>query len=116
MVKRLIALLIAAVFLVVVQPGAMAMPTMPPPTSTHMMDCGSQTIAKCDHNMPMPKQNTPCKNMAVCLGMLNCFAAAIMPANGQMSFPVAAEKPTPWPLRQAGHGLTRQPDNPPPIA
>ncbi len=70
-------------------------------------------MTKCDHSMPMQKHGTPCKD---CLGMLNCFAPAVMPANNQATVPAMVTGSPSWYLQESGASLTLQPDNPPPIA
>ncbi len=115
--KKFVALLIAAVFLVAVQPGAMAMPA----TSTHSVmqvtNCCSQEMANCDRNMPVQKHGTPCKGAANCPGMLKCSAAAaVVPAIGTVIPPIVVTGSPLWHLQESGSSLAPQPDNPPPIA
>lgn len=115
--RRIITLLNAVIFLVAVQPGAMAMQAAPSHTIVmHGMDCGSSENVKCDHSMPMQKQGTPCKDMGNCLGMLGCYATAVVPAISQAFLPTAATSSPSWHLQEGGPSLTLQPDNPPPIA
>lgn len=114
--KKLLALLIAAVLLVAVQPGAAAMPVTPAHSSMSMMDCGSQAIMKCNHCMPMQKHSHPCKDMTSCLGMLNCSMAFVVPVGGYVMVPVAVTRSSSWPLQETGSSLSLRPDNPPPIA
>ncbi len=74
--RTFISLFVAVVFTIAATPGSMAMPApkvMDQSMSMAGMDCSGKTSADCDHMKAHQDQNKPCKNMAACLGMLNCF-------------------------------------------
>lgn len=115
--RALISLLVAVVFTIAATPGSMAMPA-PKPMGHAMsmagMDCAGK--AGCDHMKAHQDQGKPCKNMAGCLGMLNCFGMGAVDVGALSSpLPVIAEVAVPI-LHQTAAGLTLRPDNPPPIA
>jgi len=119
--RAVLSALLAVVFVIAAEPGAMAMPPM---VSQKMMVMDGKAMDCCDHDKPHSQKNsdsqkdsgTPCKSMAACAGMLSCFGiAAIIDEHssqvrtsvlyGAIGFPQAVTQ-----------GLTLQPDNPPPIA
>jgi hypothetical protein len=115
-----ISLVIALVFAIAAMPGAMAMPA-PTSHASHSMavasvkDCCAQGQSPCQHMKAHKDHGKPCKNMVICLGMLNCFGmgaidvAAAAPPVLLQDMPVAIS-------HQTVSGLTLTPDNPPPIA
>ncbi len=116
LVKRIIALLIAAVFLVATQPGSMAMPATSTHTAMQMTNCcGSQETAKCDHGQPMQKHGSPCKDMANCIGMLNCMTFTAISQSQAAVEPHSLTAPRTWHSFKFEAGITLPPDNPPPI-
>ncbi len=115
--RALTSLLVAVVFTIAATPGSMAMPapkTMDQSMSMAGMDCSGK--AGCDHMKAHQDQGKPCKNMAACLGMLNCFGmGAVDVGVASSALPVITEAAVPI-LHQTVAGLTLRPDNPPPIA
>lgn len=109
--RGLIGALVALVFAIAAEPGAMAMPAQRPMA----MDCAHHAAPPCNHMKPLKEQGTPCKGMTMCLGMFSCFGMTavaikdIAPANGTVQ--ILAPR-----LDESAHGLTYPPDNPPPIA
>lgn len=116
--KRFVTLLIAAIFLLAVQPGTMAMPVVYSHSmSTHVTHSMSQQNMECDHSMPMQKHGNPCKDMGCCMGMLSCFGiAAAVPGGAAVILQLSLTATQAWPTRDLGLGITLAPDNPPPIA
>lgn len=118
--RALLSLLVAVVFAIAAEPGAMAMPqphkmAMPTMEMAAMTACGMQADAGCDHMKPQKSEQSPCKSMAVCMGLLSCFGIAAIAAD----HPFVADAPARLSLLRAyqpGFGLTVPPDNPPPIA
>jgi hypothetical protein len=109
--RVLISILMAVVFVIAVEPGVMAMPA----PQAMKMDCSGKAAPACDH-MKAPKDTgTPCKNMSICVGMLNCFGMAAVAADHPSPLAATARATVPF-LQQTASGLTLQPDNPPPIA
>jgi hypothetical protein len=117
-VRTWISLVIALVFAIAAMPGSMAMPA-PVSHASHstasVKDCSGQGQSPCEHMKAHKDQGKPCKNMAICLGMMNCFgmgavdvAIAAVPVLLQ-DMPVAVS-------HQTVTGLTLTPVNPPPIA
>ena len=101
---------IAVAFTLAVEPGAMAMPTARPATST------AHAMPACDHAKQHVDKNAPCKGMTICFGMLACYGmAAVAAADYPMPVRVTAYSPAPH-FEQAAFGLTDPPENPPPIA
>ena len=113
--RKFAAVFMAAILALAVEPAALAMPA-PHSATMQAMHCASHEKAGCDHSMPQHRRGTPCKNMANCLGMLNCFAMAVMPVDAMATLPLALAHSPSWHLQDAGPGITIQPDNPPPIA
>jgi hypothetical protein len=120
--KNLLKGIIAAAFLLAAEPGLMPMPPMP--TGPQMAMAGHVMMA---HGMTNPAAGGPCmaKNsgkimpndcIGVCAGMFTCYgvtalAAANLPPFLTGTIPYRADHPD---LRATG--LTRPPENPPPIA
>jgi hypothetical protein len=102
--RSVIAAFVAAVFVIAVQPGSMAMPA---PQTT------------CDHHGGHAKlpdgKNVPCKGMAMCLGMFACYGIAAVEAHVAV-LPQADACRTIVSANEVASGLTHPPDNPPPIA
>ncbi|MDE2183991.1 MAG: hypothetical protein KGJ78_13310 [Alphaproteobacteria bacterium] len=115
--RRFVALLIAAIFLLAVQPGAMAMPAATShPMSNHVAQLMPQGTMACDQSMPMKKQDTQHKDMGCCAGMLNCFGMAVISTDNRAVLHLTAKGSPPWSVQEPGPSLALQPDNPPPIA
>jgi hypothetical protein len=110
--SRCIATLVAAIFVIAVEPGAMAMNT-PQPASAAA--CGDHAKMACHHHMPQKERKAPCKSMSACLGMLNCFGMAALAADHAALPQIAARAPVPY-AHSDGDGISPLPDNPPPIA
>jgi hypothetical protein len=103
--RSVIAALVAAVFVIAVEPGSMAMPA-PQTACTHH---------HAGHAKLPDGKNAPCKGMAMCLGMFACYGlsavethAAVLPQTDAHMSVVSAD--------DVVSGLTHPPDNPPPIA
>lgn len=109
--RSLVSLFVAVVFAIAVTPGSMAMPA----PQTMKMDCASMAAPSCDHMKSHKDQGKPCKSMAVCLGMLNCFGMAAVDIAPVARLPVTFDVHVAI-SHQAVSGLTLTPDNPPPIA
>ena len=117
--RVVLSLLVAVVFAV----AAMAMPAQVPNNHAKMDDCAQHAKAMhcCDHDSGlksadkhMPGKDSPCKNMAACLGMLSCFSMAAV----DFVVPQALVPPRDAPVafaHQTVSGLTHRPDHPPPI-
>lgn len=112
--RKLIASLISAILLLAVQPVAFAAPAHS--MSMQMTDCASHETTGCDHSMPRQNHGTPCKDMANCLGMVNCVALAAVPHAALAVLPLSSTMSQSWHVNAAGTGITLQPDLPPPIA
>ncbi len=107
--RAFLSALLAVVFVLATEPGVMAMPA--PAKHTMTMNCAD--MAGCDH-MKLPKdKDAPCKNMALCSGMMSCFGmtavAVQMPALRTIVIGSSVHV-----VPQSLLGLTLQPDNPPP--
>ena len=113
--RSLISALVAVVFAIAAEPGVMAMPAPQAAKHTMTMDCSGKAALGCNHMKPQKDPGTPCKNMAVCAGMLNCFGMAAV-AVEHPSFLTAAGRASVHVVQQTALGRTLQPDNPPPIA
>lgn len=111
--RKVVALLAAVILVLATEPAAFAMPA-PHSATMQTMHCTSDGMACCDHSTPV--RGMPCNHMAICLGMLNCLAMAIVPVDMATASPVALTLSPFWHLREAGSGITLQPDNPPPIS
>ncbi len=116
--RALISLFVAVVFAIAATPGSMAMPA--PKAASHAMsmagmDCSSKASTACDHMKAHQDQGKPCKNMAACLGMLNCFGMGAVDFTQLSPLPAMADAAMPI-AHQTAAGLTLRPDNPPPIA
>ena len=114
-VRKVAAVFLAAVLMLAMEPAALAMPA-PHSAAMQTTHLASDGTAGCDQSMPKHERSTPCKHMAVCLGMLNYLAMAVAPADAASVSPLASTHLTSWYVRDLGPGITHQPDNPPPIA
>jgi hypothetical protein len=114
-VRKFAAVFMAAVLMLAVEPAALAMPA-PHSAAMQTTHGASHGAAGCDQSMPKHERGTPCKHMAICLGMLNYLAMAIAPADAASVSPLASTLSPSWYVRDLGPGITHQPDNPPPIA
>lgn len=116
--RAVLSAVVAVVFAIAVEPGAMAMPA--PQQPAVMMDglampCADHAMPGCDH-MKLPKdKEAPSKSMAVCAGMMSCFGMAAVAAELPQLRTKVLDAPVPF-HPQTPLGLTLQPDNPPPIA
>lgn len=113
--RGLVSALVAAVFVIAAEPGVMAMPAPHAAKQSMTMDCSSQATPGCDHMKPQKDHGTPCKNMAICAGMMSCFGMAAVAADVASLRTAAGQAPVHF-VQQTPSGLTLQPDNPPPIA
>ncbi len=109
-VRAFVAVFMAAILMLAVEPGALAMPAHHSATM-QMTDCAHMAMGRA-----MPERGTPCKHMADCLGMLNCLAMAVVPVTTAAALPLTLTHTPSWHLQTAGPGITLQPDTPPPIA
>jgi hypothetical protein len=113
--RTVISLLVALVFAIAATPGSMAMPAAQNHVMSQMADCGAGKAMHCDHmksGHEMPGK--PCKNMAACLGMLNCFGMGFVDfVQPEVQVPSRASAMAF--THQTVTGLTLRPDNPPPI-
>lgn len=109
--RTFISLFVAVVFAISVTPGAMAMPA----SHAMNMDCSSMAAPSCDHMKADKEQGKPCKNMALCFGMLGCYGMAALDIAHVAPLPPTADAPVAIAVQHVS-GLTLQPDNPPPIA
>jgi hypothetical protein len=117
---RIAALLLAAIVGLALSPTAMAMPGSHGPMShSNMMantGCAHHGKSGRSHAMAQRSHKVPCKCLLDCAGMVSCFATAVLPVTAVTAAPsVLAGLPL-WHLRDAGPGITVQPDSPPPIA
>lgn len=110
--RTLVSLFVAVVFAIAVTPGSMAMPA---PQQTMKMDCASMAAPSCDHTKSHKDHGSPCKSMAACLGMLNCFGMAAVDVAPAARLPMTSDVHVAI-SHQTLSGLTLTPDNPPPIA
>lgn len=128
--QRVMAFLVAAVFLFAAEPGTMAMDMSAQSATPHSMavPChhgaavsgqanrmGHAVMADCHHNTHSVPAPGPCKGMAVCLGLLGCYGLTALDAVTTPPRAMAADA-VPVPFLAAGHGITHTPHNPPPIA
>jgi hypothetical protein len=109
--RAVISALVAAVFVLAAEPGVMAMPAAQPVQHHMTMSCAD--MPGCDH-MKLPK-NAPCKNMALCAGMMSCFGMAAIVVDHPLLRTMSKQAAVHF-HPQTTLGLTLQPDNPPPIA
>jgi hypothetical protein len=108
-----IAAAVALVFTIAAMPGAMAMPVAPAShVMTGMNDCCGQMGAPIKSGK---EQNSPCKDMAVCFGMMSCYGIAALPIVS-IAVVQAPQRNAPPVVSQPVSGLTVPPDDPPPIA
>jgi hypothetical protein len=107
--RRFVACVVAALFVLAAEPGTMAMNA---PMPAHH---GMQTGMPCHGTIPQKHRSAPCKGMTVCLGMLSCHgmtAHDAVPVLLPRISSFLAVAPAGLPIR----GITHRPDNPPPIA
>jgi len=119
MVRTWISLVIAVVFAIAAMPGSMAMPA-PKPASHAMTMSGAMSGMHecCAHVAPMkahPDGGKPCKNMAMCFGMMTCYGMGAVDT-AVTTAPMLRQTVLVAIVHQSVTGLTLRPDNPPPIA
>jgi hypothetical protein len=112
---RLLCALVAAIFALAAQPGAMAMPAAP--SSFMSMPDSAMTdsaMPGCD-GMSLHKGGAPAKDGAPCMGMLSCygiFALDLQPVFFRSpAADLVAHRPD-----SMSPGLSHSPEIPPPIA
>ena len=112
-----IAIAVALVFAIAAMPGSMAMPAPQPMShASHAMAAMADCCAQPSDHMKTEKQpNKPCKDMAVCFGMLSCFGLAALPVATTAVTKTVADRSRPA-APQFLSGQTIPPDDPPPIA
>ena len=115
LMRRFVAIAVAAVFVFAVQPGAMAMPAPQHPAAAMKMDCAGHAKTPCDHAKGQQDRSAPCKDMGACLGMMSCFGMAASFADAAPMRLLSVRDTAPH-IHQTGLGIVLQPDNPPPIA
>jgi hypothetical protein len=120
LVRTWISLVIAVVFAIAAMPGSMAMPAPKPMSMSHAAhamsaDCSAHEQAPCDHMKAQKNDGKPCKNMAMCLGLLSCYGMGAVDV-AVAAAPVLLETVPVEFVSQTISGLTLTPDNPPPIA
>lgn len=106
--RAVLGAILALVFLVAVMPGTMAMPSPQPPTAAASM------AGHCGH-MKLKDQNTPCKGMSVCVGLLGCLGLAAIVSDSPVLHATLTDDHAPA-FAVSAAGLTDPPDTPPPIA
>ncbi len=112
--KKIAAAVMAVFLAVAAEPAAIAVPAHQAP-AVQMMHPMSHGMPCCDPSIARHKHGTPCKDMGICLCALIGGAAAVIPANVPVTFPLASYRLASWHLHDAGPGITLKPDNPPPI-
>lgn len=112
--RSFISALVAVVFAIAAEPGVMAMPAPKPVDQVMTMSMDGASGAGCDHMKPHKQQQAPCKNMAVCVGMLSCFGMAAVAVEQVHFHAVSGDSSAPVSVHRV-FGRTLQPDNPPPI-
>jgi hypothetical protein len=108
--RAFLSALLAVVFVIAAEPGVMAMPA----PAKHMMTMTCADMPGCNHKLPKDK-DAPCKNMALCAGMMSCFGMSAV-ASEMPLLRTASAGASVHVVPQTLLGLTLQPDNPPPIA
>jgi len=105
---------VALVLVLAAMPGSMAMPASQPMphAMAAMADCCAQ---QSDHMKTEKQPDKPCKDMAVCFGMLSCFGLAALPIASTAVTKTVADRSRPA-APQFLSGRTVPPDDPPPIA
>lgn len=114
--RKFSALFAAAIFMLVAQPAAQAMPAASHHAMTLQgMDTTARGAVPCAHCPRQTDQNPPSKDMAHCQGMLDCSGfvgltqhAARLLLRGQTTSPARARY-------SAAPGIIHRPDHPPPI-
>ena len=115
-VRKFVALFVAAIFVLAVEPSVMAAQ----PASDHMTMQGMQMAPEgamgCDHCPPPKHQSVPCKEDGCCPGAAGCFNLVVAGQDGIALSPRDLTNAAVWGSRSAGSGITLRPDHPPPIA
>lgn len=115
-VRKFVCLLVAALFVLAVEPSVMAAQ----PASSHVMMQGMQMAPDgamgCDHCPPPKHQSQPCKETGCCVGTVGCFNLVAAGQDGIALSPRDLTNAPVWGDRSAGSGITLRPDHPPPIA
>lgn len=120
---RWVAFVVAALFLFAAEPNTMAMPVVSAqPSQPVMAPCHMAMMSSPMAMVSKPvspdgagHHPSPCKNMAVCAGLLGCYGVnAIDTAAGLLFGAARADAPAVTVI--TAHGITHPPHNPPPIA
>ena len=117
-VRTWISLVLAVVFAIAAMPGSMAMPASTP--MSHGMtaapaDCSGHGQC-CDNMKAHQAPAKPCKNMAMCMGLLSCYGMGAVDSVVVAVAPMLRACVPVVVSHQSVTGLTHRPDNPPPIA
>ena len=110
LVGRLLCALVAAIFMLATQPGAMAVPAAP----SSSMSMPDSAMPGCD-GMSLHKDGAPAKGGAPCLGMFSCYGIAALDLHPVIFRSPAAHLIAHHP-DSTSPGLSRSPEIPPPIA
>jgi len=115
--RKFVALLVAAIFVLAVEPAAMSAPSASGHTATmYAMQMAPHAAMGCDHCPPPKHQSVPCKEAGCCLGAAGCFNLVVAGQDGIALSPRDLTNAAVWGSRSAGSGITLRPDHPPPIA
>jgi hypothetical protein len=109
--RSLLAAFVAAAFAIAVVPGSMAMPA----PQTMQADCQHHHTMPAGHIKQPRSHDTPCKGMAMCLGMFSCFGLSAVADHPAVVTKVQQYRPVAG-ADEASPGMSYPPDNPPPIA
>jgi hypothetical protein len=109
LLRSLIGVFLALVFVVAAQPGTMAMPASGPAAMANA------SMPGCDHMQPLKEKEPSHKNTAFCPGMLVCYGMAAVAVEYAAPMQFAVFSPAPQ-FERAAPGLAHPPENPPPIA
>ena len=107
---RLLCAIVAVIFALAAQPGAMAMPAAP----SSSMSMPDSAMPACG-GMSLHKDGAPAKRGAPCLGMFPCYCIAALDLQ-PIIFRSPAAHPVAHHLDNMPSGLSRSPEIPPPIS
>ena len=118
--KRLAAVLLAALLAFSLSSTVMAMPmphqAMAQTGMAASKDCAMAGKMARAHTPSQQHRDMPCNCMGNCPDMASCSVAAVLPAPSRVAIPTTIIRHPVWHRLDGRTGITLQPDNPPPIA
>lgn len=117
LLRKVVAIVVAALFVVAGEPGTMAMSAHRPAPAPTAASARMSAMSCCRDKTPAPQKErtNPCKGMVACAGVLGCYGlSAVAPVSDLVLI-----KHTPVRIAATptfARGIVHAPTDPPPIA